>query len=101
MPVLVAPWIWPARILALKTARGRSVPNHQTPALPESCSNAASRVGLQRISLISEIQRNPKAHPKTKLAATKKICNKALETPTRTESPAKIVAQSVPRSQSV
>lgn len=95
MPVLAALWIWPVRILNLKTARGRSVPNHQTPALPESRSNGASRVGPQRISLISEIQRNPKAHPKpkTKLTATKKICNKALETPTRAESPSNIVGQ--------
>ncbi len=71
-----------------KDSKRESVPNRQTPALPESRSNGASRVSPQRISLISEIQRNPKAHPKTKLAATKKLCNKALESPASTESPA-------------
>lgn len=101
--VLGDPWIWLARIFALKTARGRRVPNHETPAPPESRGNGTSRVGPQRISLMWEIQRNPKAHPKpkTKLAATKKIWNKALKTPTRTESPANTVAQSAPRSQCV
>lgn len=79
------------------------MPNRKTPTLPESRSNGASRVGPQRISLISEIQRNPKAHPKpkTKLTATKKIYSEALETHTGTERPSNTVAQSVPRSQSV